>query len=293
MDLLKKVIRLGIIISIIPGCALTKIEKSTVKIDNQKPLVFKFQSNTEPTKPVSRMEIADAIAHEIKNSSGYKPKYLERKVTNNEYAYVKGLSISLNEEFINLIYNNGMQYEKIINPRITYQTASYGIKFEDKDGITKATVTPPSSYVLTPSRNLLMIPIAPYLAPEEINKDIAKINAQISPELKRTRKTTGEFTVKYNNDAVSANYSRLLKAYGNTYKTTHIFNFDLPKGNVYKVNKGDRDIPVKIATYPYRNGTKVLYEFNITYELKSDGSSTYSKTDENKIIRQIKKIAND
>lgn len=107
--------------------------------------------------------------------------------------------------------------------------------------------------------------------------------------LNRTYNLKNEMNVEYKSDAVYANYERLLKR----YRGTQASGFDIEKDNVFVLPNDGKDYYLKVSVFPYRDGSKVLYEMNIPYTLKSTGICSLSKENIENIKSKIEEIARD
>jgi hypothetical protein len=288
MEFLTKITSISLLLIVLTGCITTTGPKSTILLDNKKPIVFTFKQLSSEINEIKKSEITDAIAYEIAKHSKYKKKHYQNKKENEAYSSAKGMMIAIKENAINLVYVNGIKYNTQTNDTLTTITTRYNLLFSNKGDTTKVVVNPPSNYVLQTRKNKEFILIEPYLTQNKVQNDINLITSKLSPVLKRVKKSAGEFTVKSHTKTVKANFVKLLPEERTSVKNA----FNMTKGNIYRVKKEGKEVQTKIHIYPYQDGTKIRYEFYDPYVLKGNGTTTYTSAENNEIINKIKLIAN-
>jgi hypothetical protein len=149
----------------------------------------------------------------------------------------------------------------------------------------------PSEVNLRPGKSVIMIPIQPLINTTQAVLDIKKINDGLLPAFEDAKKYSGEINVQYNDESVYANFTRLLGEY--KYGSDDVKKYDIEKDKLFTMGKTGEKFPVKISVFPYRNGSKVTYEFRSTYDVNNDGTTTFNDKKIQEYIARIKGVAND
>lgn len=111
---------------------------------------------------------------------------------------------------------------------------------------------------------------------------------------------TGEVNSNYNPESTYANFERKLGVFVDKNKSTiqmkyqeakQINTTDIEKKKVYNYKYKDELLPLSVAIYPYRNGSKVIYELTVPYVVSDKYSLTQGGI--NEIKSEIAKISND
>ncbi len=103
----------------------------------------------------------------------------------------------------------------------------------------------------------------------------------------------GEINTEYNDASTYANFERILGFYqwGNDKKPT---NTDISKEKYFSYKLPNNEIiPLHIKVYPYKNGSKVVYDMEVKYSLALNGNVDLTTNDLDSIKTNILKIAND
>lgn len=145
-------------------------------------------------------------------------------------------------------------------------------------------------------KDSIFLPTNPLTSKAQAEADA--VNAVMNGEMfvPRQELIEGEFDSQYPDNAVYANYERLLGEYSAETAPDYYSNVDtvleIEKGNVFVIKKDDFEHLVQVSVFPYRNGSKVTYTFIYTYGLTGDGGSTYSQAEIDGIIGEIQTVAN-
>lgn len=185
----------------------------------------------------------------------------------------------------------------------------YPYSIKEDENFYEIILFPPNNYTMNYGR-----------APRGINFDysiytektvpfiLSKLNAVKQLSIRRVTKVTGEINVEFNDEAIFANFERKLGSFidrsGSKEKVavnkskTLKYNGNsnnskdtIEKKNVYSLEINGTIYPVNIFIYPYRNGSKVVYDIDIPYSI----TDSYSLTKEtiSKISKKIEDVAKD
>lgn len=284
---LKKLLILPVFIMLI-GCSMIQVKPETVQLLPQNK-EFVFIEESPSGRKITENEIIEKIAEQIRKNSGIRPLGKIHSGSGQLY-YLKGLDIKVNGNAIAMSYVNGDYHESV---NIKYSTdifAKYEVDINTNNGKKYVNVRTPSIVDLKPGKGVLFIPIRPLISMPEAIADINNINKMIDPEITDFRRCVGEIDVKYNDESVYANFSRLLGLYN--YKNDEIKKYDIKKDRVFNLGLTTEPLPVKIVVYPYRNGSKVVYEFESKFSIKSNGTTTFDESKINNYVATIRKVAN-
>jgi len=72
--------------------------------------------------------------------------------------------------------------------------------------------------------------------------------------------------------------------------------YDIKKDHVFALKSKNGAIPLKITVYPYRDGSKVVYEFEYRYSMTVSGKtgssiSSYSQSELDALIAEVSRVA--
>ena len=198
----------------------------------------------------------------------------------------KGIKIKTTQSSYKIIYANG-EYNNQYYLAKTIFPVPY--KIEQR----LITLHYPNEFIFIPCNDAIGGEIKPLDNVENLKQDVERILSKApNTKLKINRSYTfkGEVNTPYPSESVYANFKRLVGQYqGRFYdKTVN----EIEKKNYFNLKIKDHIYPLKITVYPYRNGSKVVFEANINYTLYSDGSSSISKQDIEKAKEDIEKIIN-
>ncbi len=98
--------------------------------------------------------------------------------------------------------------------------------------------------------------------------------------------------MKYGDESVYANFTRMMGNY-RFYDEKEAKKYDIKKDRIFALKHKDKSIPVKITVYPYRDGSKVIYEFEYSYSISGKSGSSYSQSELDALIAEISRVATD
>jgi hypothetical protein len=279
------------------GCAATAPQTTPLpKVENQ---VVEFGIlKTLDGKVITSSEINMAILNYIKSNS----KYEEAKKTQSCFNNLGGGVTCSN-------YAKGVLYSSVNNGyKIDYVkghagSPTYSVSF-NIPGTTSTTqdkttliFSYPENYA---SRNDYFATANAQPLDTESNL-IADINSIFQGLSKASEKAfvskqillKDEVNTNYNDASTFANFERLLGVYAWKDKEKPT-NIDIAKEKYFsfKTEKGTI-LPLHIKVYPYKNGSKVVYDMEVPYHIFLNGTYSFNDSDMKKIKDQIAKIAND
>jgi len=178
---------------------------------------------------------------------------------------------------------------------VTKLLAKYEIKITTSGNQKQVVMTPPSSIIVIKATNTLGKEIPLERSVSEVEKDVRAVSASLDPIIKFTIK--GEINVKYSDESVYANFTRMMGSYSFSNEE-EAKGYDITKDHVFALKHKDKPIPVKITVYPYRDGSKVVYEFGYRYSMTVSGKtgssiSSYSQSEIDALISEISQVVND
>ncbi len=227
-----------------------------------------------------------------------------------------GLAVRESGAGVSLVYTNADSQGKV-----TQTIGRYAVALAQESANTKASFIAPTEFINNIGRGTLFLAVAPLLDEQELAEEVRRIHANLRPVIYLDHQVKGEFDSEFPDSSVYANYVR---TFGNRKGMVAI---DIEKSITFcfersergqsleaALNKrtpsrrlldesqrsrfGDRptfcendQVPVSVAVYPYREGSKVKYSFSIAYSLQPDGTSTFAQAEVDTLERQIEAIA--
>jgi len=194
-----------------------------------------------------------------------------------------GVKVNITNKNYKLIYANGI---KFINDNSTYLNQTiFNIPYKlDSSHIT---LKYPNTYTQINCYNPIGQTIKPLDTLQNLKKDVVNILDKLSKTnlyIKKHYLIKGEVNSSYNKESIYANFERLLGKYKKD-------NVDTSK-NLFNLKLNNKIFPLEVTIYPYRNGSKVIYQILISYKLFSNGTSSLTKKDIEKVKELIEKVVN-
>lgn len=130
---------------------------------------------------------------------------------------------------------------------------------------------------------------------EEIEADAVNSVKVADIYVPRQSIVTSEFDTPYPDNAVYANFERLLGAYSKEKAPEYYGDvdsvFEIEKGNIFVIETDEFEHLVQISVFPYRDGSKVTSKFIYNYGLTADGGSTFDQSEIDSALKKIEEIA--
>lgn len=286
--LVRKAITLFLLVFLC-SCSVLEVKPERVSIQPQVKN-FVFMEKLPSGKVISDAKVYKEITNQIKRNSKIRGLGKSHSGSGSLY-HLKGMIVKRAGNVINVSYINGDFHAHNNSTYKTEISAVYKVEIKTKNGEKHVSVYSPSEVNLRPGRSVIMIPIRPLISTAQAVLDIKKINEGLSPVFKDTKDYSGEINVKYNDESVYANFTRLLGEY--KYGSDDVKKYDIEKDKLFTMGKDGDEFPVKISVFPYRNGSKVTYEFRSMYDVNNDGTTTFDDKKIQEYIARIKNVAND
>lgn len=270
----------------IAGCASKPIENA--RISSHK-IEYKFIAPENLKSPITDQDIINEINNQITTSSNYQA--LHKEFTGSDIYDVKGISSIATQSDITLSYANGEYFNNTNSLYQSVKKVKYSMQISDINNGKKITIDTPSTISSTEGKNVLFLPISFLLSDSELSSDLSTIGMKMSPSLSYSEQITGEINVKYKDESVYANFKRILGEYSGS--SDELKKYDITKEKIFNLKSNNIPVPLKITVYPYRDGSKVVYEFNYKYTINPNGTNTYNKNDIEKLVTEVKRVAED
>ncbi|MCI4645782.1 MAG: hypothetical protein MRY64_13465 [Hyphomonadaceae bacterium] len=131
---------------------------------------------------------------------------------------------------------------------------------------------------------------------EEIQADAVGAITKMNPAIVRRKLISGELDVPFPSESVAASFTRFWDELP-AREVVASFGSEAGKlpadGATYSVELNKITHPVHITVYPYRDGSKVVYNANYGYEMTGSGDMTYSEDGIAAIEEAIRDVAFD
>lgn len=290
-SLSKKLVYLVGAAAFMTGCAgIQTKEPSVIQLNLGGSKTLSYQKINADGEKVAESFIESALNQHVLSATGYKKKFQTSTSVAGIYD-VQGVEVNRGDSEIFLSYVNGDHSYNTNTTNVTKSTARFTYIIEDTPSLYVVRLSPPAFITTTTGYNLGVIPFKQMLTDEQLVNSVTKVFRDVAPNLSHRKKISGEFNVSYNDESVFANFSRLMGKY--KHSSSEVKKFDIDKDSVFAMSLGDETLPLKISVYPYRNGSKVVYEFNVPYVLTADGGTTYDQSVVNQAIDRIEQVARD
>lgn len=245
-------------------------------------------------------DILAALKRSIYQSSSVAP--FKREKSSETFDTAKGLVVDVEPDELVVTYFNGTYNRSTQRLSGAPVVARYAYRVEETNDAITITIVPPST--LEVKKGLIgqtlgsIAALAPYtsmlepqplLQGEALDKDLLNITNNLSATL--LHPVGGELNVSYRDDAVYANFQRVMGPYRG-----ELMNNDkdaITKENVFALQNGNATYPLKVSVYPYRSGSKVTYKFYVPFKLMGDRSNDLRTHNLRGLKTKIASVAND
>jgi len=285
MKSMKKVIVLGSAMAVLAGCASTgePIKPQTVNLVSEE-RVFEFPAKTVAGEAVTDAMITEGLIASMYDASHYGVMSIDNVSRPSDAGYWQYVAVEEEQGGLELTYANNYYYPSVEWVETTSIDAGYQVDIQDQGDTKLVTFTTPAAIHLTPpeSASTFSARIPPALSMENAKQDVLQING-MTPAIEQVHTVEGDVDVSWGANAVKANFDRIFKAAAGG-----------KNGSAnYWVPMGSEEQEVSLEVFPYRDGSKVQYQFKVAYELRGDGTSTYPEDKVAGIIQKIEDAAKD
>lgn len=242
-------------------------ENIQVDVPPLEPIVLKFAAFDPSRVLIDEARIIRGVAEGLQAQG----KWPLKSDYGSPIAELTGLRTSVDQTRIVLQYVHierheryGFEYGQTLTVPVRYQ-------LERGDEFTSMRLTTPNKVELVTRKQFLFPPKR--LAPsDELIGDLQSIlNSATSIKVKLTSLVKGELSAPFKPEAILGNFERIMGRHTYGYSEQHIY--DPKRDNVFAYRAGQNRIPVKVAAFPYRDGTKIVYEAQLPFEIRADGST--------------------
>lgn len=268
------------------SCTVLKQDKVSHLIKSTDSKIFKLVSVDESGNEISDRLILEALQQNISKLSLYPGFY---SAIDDFTENVSGFEAIIdNNRNIKIQYLNG-KLSASGNHNLTKATAIFKIEInKDNYGLFKTVIIrPPKSLYITRAQ-IQFNDISTLDTPEKLQEDVEQIFKNVELTMDRLIFISGEIIVRNTDDEVFDNFEHKLGLYSkNSFQERGmIFGIFELKSNMRK-----DIIPLRIRVFPNSRGSRVKYEFDVKYSIKSDGTTTYSEQEIHYLITTIKNIS--
>jgi hypothetical protein len=184
---------------------------------------------------------------------------------------------------VNQHYDTGSEYGQILVIPVSFQIV------RDNDSFT-VRLTPPEKADLV-TQSLLFLPPRKLGSTDELLDDFVNVMASMAGvKVGMQSLIQGELTSVYKPESVLGNFERLLGRHSYGYSEKGIY--DLKRDNVFSYRVDQERFALKVAVFPYRDGTKVTYEASLPYKVSANGATEGFDLPQ-KLKVDIEKVLND
>jgi len=285
MKSMVKVLVLGGAAAVLAGCASKgePIKPQTINLVSEE-RVFEFPAETVAGEAVTDAMITEGLIASMYDASHYGVMNIDNVSRPSDAGYWQYVAVEEEQGGLELTYANNYYYPTANHEETTSIDALYQVDIRDQGDTKQVTFTTPATIHLTPaqSASTFSAHIPPALSMENAQQDVLQINS-MTPAIEQVHTVEGDVDVSWGVSAVKANFDRIFKAAAGG-----------KDGSVkYLVPMGSEEQEVNLEVFPYREGSKVEYQFKVAYELRGDGTSTYPEDKVAGIIQKIEDAAKD
>jgi len=249
-------------------------------------------------KPVTKSEFISILKRQLNYKSGANRDFVEaisgntagftRVKVKNEGGGLKsynGRDILLRNNTLYIHYMNGMANTREgedpysgTAPFMTISTFEIPYNLKGNESTFNVKTTYPKSYITVDNSISMTKSHMPLAKPEYIQRDALLIfEALPTIKIPRDKSFKGEVNLEYSVESVKATLDRELTS---QYHSGH------------SVTYNDKEIEVFTQVVPYKNGSKITYEFALDYYLLPNATMTIKKSDSDNIKALIEKAIN-
>jgi len=307
------------------GCFMDKtFPPKTIKINKELKVKenFKFIDKLQKVN-ISKEDFTRRLINFLKNNSKVISVEDDKRSRKDSYSrtFTRGIILKYNNDILNIKYITGKKGSKSENRRITSVSFDVPLKItKNGDNYFTVEATYPKKYIYIESINTLGMTLKPIRPISQLKKDVERIIKSLKyikltekqreekikgystsyllsnykairksfiPKLikiNRSFEIKGEVDSKYSMDSTFSNLNRILKLRDEDKELSKISAKYKHRINKNKSNKAY----INFDVYPYKNGSKVIYEGNIEYMIDSQGESSLTPSDIENFKQKVK-----
>jgi len=282
MKSMVKVLVLGGAAAVLAGCASKgqPLQPQTYNLVSEE-RTFVFPAENAAGEVVTDAMVMDGLVASMYDASHYGRLSIDNVQQPYESRHWQYMAIEAEGSNLNLAYTNNYYYASMDYNDTTSLDARYQVAIEDQGDVKRVSFTTPSAIHLIPqkSNRTFSADIPPVLSKADVTQDVRQINGMM-PAIDQVHQVEGDVDVRWDVSAVKANFDRIFES--------------APGGDAaYWVPVDAGKQKVSLEVYPYRDGSKVEYEFEVAYELRGDGTSTYPEDAVAQVVANIESAAKD
>jgi len=272
------------------GVPIRTLPPVTHNLPSIAPVNFTFPSQNNEGEEISDSAIIEAIRQAMATRYPQGGKLVKKLrasgIDSGKFVHVINVVDIIKEATsITASYNQVWHYPSGV--RIASKLlAKYEIKITTSGNQKQVVMTPPSSIIVMKVTNYDGNEVPLERSVSEVEKDVRAVSASLDPTINFAKPIKGEINVKYSDESVYANFTRMMGSY--RFSKEEAKKYDIKKDHVFALKHKNKPIPVKITVYPYRDGSKVVYEFEYPYSGKSGSQSEIDA-----LIAEISRVVND
>lgn len=255
-----------------------------------------YRLPTPETSPPTAAEVAAAVAKQVPLLSKYGPmrdgkgeysgveiSAAGRRETGLLYINFAGVRASLRGQSVLVDYVRG---RRKTNGQIVATATQIPISVSSVDGDPNRFAISAGTPEERAGYDMFVFKVPPLDSVEKIDADFASILARLIPAVQRSTKHTVEMDLEYPPQSIFANFER---AFGPGNKVDQSGD---SRGGIFELRReAVSSISIFMRVSPYRAGSKLVASFNILYELRADGSSSFDPNAPRDVEAAIRKAA--
>ncbi len=250
---------------------------------------FRIVSIDASGKEISNHLILQTLQQNINQLSIYPEITSPTKIAPKSTKIISGIdTVIANKNYIKIQYLNG-RTSVTGKHQLTKATANLKVEIKKNSSNRFKTVTiypPKSLYISTTGTNAGSMSALD--TPEKLQKDIEHIFKNISLTMLRPMLVSGELFVSVNNARIFKDFKNKLGLQLNSSTKTKnmlygVFNL--------KSSFRKKSIPLRVKLYKKTNGSKIKYEFDVSYALKDNGTTTFKRQEIDYLVSIIRNIS--
>ena len=260
-SILAKILASAVIAFTVPTASASSWEIHDVDIPKQSPVVLKFKAFDPVHAPIQESWLINSVIAALNAETRW-----PLKSDNSSIADLSGLRCRVDEGRAMVLFQY-VHVDHNLESEEWGQTLTFPVAYqiEHTDDYIQIQLVPPERAALATRKSPIPFFSAPKLWPtDKVVSDFATVmSAASSLRLRHDARVKGEENSSFRLESCVANFERLLGYFR--------FGSGTREG-VFAYRTGQLRVPLTIAAVPYRDGTKILYDAPLPFELRPDGT---------------------